>query len=171
MRRKIMDYPDLRLDSAASWIRVRDEGGKVALAYKRREAISSDNYVVIEHETDVADFDVCVQILESIGLSVKSYQETWREEWWLQNGVAITFDEWPWLPMLCEVEGPDEESVSAVVNQLGVASAECYSDTIDGMYLRAYGIPLSMEKRTQLSVIRRFTFEEPPPEFLTSGAV
>lgn len=33
MRRKNFDYPDARLEKIGGWIRVRDEGDKVTLAY------------------------------------------------------------------------------------------------------------------------------------------
>jgi len=35
-KRKAFDYPDLRLDKAGAWIRLRDEGDKITLAFKQR---------------------------------------------------------------------------------------------------------------------------------------
>ena len=35
MRRKVFDYPDLRLEKIGGWIRVRDEGNRVTMSYKQ----------------------------------------------------------------------------------------------------------------------------------------
>ena len=35
-RRRVFDYPDLRLDKQGAWIRLRDEGDKITLTFKQR---------------------------------------------------------------------------------------------------------------------------------------
>jgi adenylate cyclase class 2 len=36
-RRKVYDFPDLRLNAQRAWIRVRDEGEKVTMGCKQRK--------------------------------------------------------------------------------------------------------------------------------------
>jgi hypothetical protein len=42
MRRTSYDYPDLRLNEISAWIRVRDEGNKITMGYKQRQAETVD---------------------------------------------------------------------------------------------------------------------------------
>ena len=35
-RRRVFDYPDFRLDKQNAWLRLRDEGDRVTLSFKRR---------------------------------------------------------------------------------------------------------------------------------------
>src|SRR5690606_39780002 len=73
MRRKNYDYPDLRLEKQfTGWVRVRDEGGKVTLAYKQLD----DRTLTGTKEVSVvvSDFDDTCRFLEAIGLEVQSYQ-------------------------------------------------------------------------------------------------
>lgn len=60
LRQKVYDYPDLRLNKTGAWVRLREEGGKVTLAYKRRlgikDGIQNDDGME-EIETEVGSFE------------------------------------------------------------------------------------------------------------------
>jgi len=89
MRRRNFDYDDHRLEKIGGWIRVRDEGDKVTLTYKQL----SDRTLhgTKEIEVVVNDFDKTCDLLISIGMISKAYQETKREKWKFGN-VEITID-------------------------------------------------------------------------------
>jgi len=108
MRRKNFDYPDKRLEAVGGWIRVRDEGDKVTLAYKQVAHRGIDG--TKEISLTVEDFDTVSNLLLAIGLNNKSYQETKRERWDFE-GVEVTIDTWPWIPTFVELEGVSEEKL------------------------------------------------------------
>ena len=66
MRRKNFDYPDGRLREIGGWVRVRDEGDKVTLAYKQLDHRGVDG--TKEVSLEVADFDQACLFLERVGL-------------------------------------------------------------------------------------------------------
>lgn len=117
MRRKTFDYPDKRLKKIGGWIRVRDEGDKVTLAYKQVAHRGIDG--TKEISLVVESFDIVSNLLLAIGLDNKSYQETKRERWDL-DGVEVTIDTWPWIPTFVEIEGISEEKLRETAKQLGL---------------------------------------------------
>ncbi|MAZ67718.1 hypothetical protein CL652_03040 [bacterium] len=120
-RRKVFDYPDLRLDSDGAWVRLRDEGEKVTLTFKKRirgEAHGKDEGM-IEHEVEVSDFETTARLLESIGLALKFYEENKRVRWQL-DGVEFDFDTWPMLETYLEIESSSDENVDAAAQKLGL---------------------------------------------------
>lgn len=104
MRRAILDYPDSRLretGDAWEWVRVRDEGDKTTITFKR--VMRDDRKEVYETEVEVSSYVKAVALLCAIGLEVKSEQETKRETWAL-DGAEVVLDEWPWIPPYIEIE-------------------------------------------------------------------
>jgi adenylate cyclase class 2 len=138
MRRKNYDYPDGRLDAEGGWIRVRDEGDKVTMAYKKVQ----DRTILHgtkEVEVNVESFESACAFLEAIGMSMKSVQETKREKWVLKES-EITIDTWPWIPPFAEVEGPTEEEVKEVAATLGLDWGTAVHGGIDSVYLMHYNV-------------------------------
>lgn len=118
MRRRNFDYPDKRLATTKSaWVRVRDEGGAVTMSYKQ----TNDYTVQGTEEINLAvdDFDTASDFLEALGLRQKSYQETKRESW-LIDQVHVDLDTWPWIPPFVELEGPDEATIKLAAKKLGL---------------------------------------------------
>lgn len=131
MRRRVFDFPDLRLDQHGAWLRVRDEGDRVTLAFKQWRDHSLHG--TAEAEVTVSDFDVAAKILQALGLQEKSYQETKREEWRLGE-VEITIDTWPWIPTFVEVEAPSETEVREMADKLELP----WDHALFGGVVRAY---------------------------------
>ncbi|HSX05114.1 MAG TPA: CYTH domain-containing protein, partial [Candidatus Saccharimonadales bacterium] len=131
MRRRIFDFPDLRLDKTASWVRLRDEGDKITLAFKTRS--NETLHGMQEAESEVSDFDATTQVLHSIGLTDKAYQETKREMWYY-NGCHIAIDTWPWIPTYIEVEGESEDAVKSASADLGFSWEAALFDSVDAIY-------------------------------------
>ncbi|MDO8571441.1 MAG: class IV adenylate cyclase [bacterium] len=135
MRRRNYDYPDRRLEKIGGWIRVRDEGNKVTLSYKQL----NDRTLHGTKEVNVAvdDFDKTCQFLEAIGMTAKAYQETKREKW-NYKGVEVTIDTWPWVPTFAELEGPTEELVMEVANDLGFDWNNAMHGSVETIYQMHY---------------------------------
>lgn len=138
MRRKNYDYPDFRLETQfTGWVRVRDEGDKVTLAYKQLD----DRTLTGTKEVSVVvgDFDDTCRFLEAIGLEVQSYQETKRESWKL-GGVEIELDEWPWIPPFVEIEAPDEALLRQTSQQIGLKWSDAVHGSVEIAYQSVYDV-------------------------------
>ncbi len=135
MRRRTFDYADNRLEKTGSWVRVRDEGDKITLSYKRldeRTLHGTKELLII-----VNDFEKACDLMVAIGLDIKSYQETKREKWMLGE-VEATIDTWPWVPTFVELEGPGEEAVRKVTEQLGFEWGNARFGSVENIYQMHY---------------------------------
>lgn len=137
MRRKNFDYPDRRLEKVGGWVRVRDEGDKVTLAYK--QLIDRTIEGTREISVIVEDFDKISSLLLAIGLNNKSYQETRRERWEL-DGVEVTIDTWPWIPAFVELEGASEEKLRSVAQKLSLDWDKSLHGSVEVAYQAYYTV-------------------------------
>jgi adenylate cyclase class 2 len=137
MRRKHFDTPERRLHQIGGWIRLRDEGDKITLAYKQLESHSLGDMKEVEIIVD--NFQRCEIFLASTGFVFTSYQENQRESW-LLNGVKIDIDTCPWLPPLVEVECLDEKKLWAVVAALGLHQDAAFFGGIEIAYMKHFHI-------------------------------
>ncbi len=123
-KRKAYDFPGLTLSkNHHAWVRLRDEGERVTLAYKQRMGVkvndgSAPDEGMKEIEVVVSDFNLTDQLLKSIGLIEKFYEENKRERYVLDQ-VEIDIDTWPMIPTYVEFEGSSWESVELVSRKLG----------------------------------------------------
>lgn len=135
MRRKNYDYSDHRLGKIGGWIRVRDESDKITLSYKQLNDRTLHGTKEVNLVVD--DFDRTCQFLEAIGMIAKAYQETKREKW-NYKGVEVTIDIWPWVPTFVEFEGPTEEVVREVANDLGFDWSTVMHGSVEIIYQMHY---------------------------------
>jgi adenylate cyclase class 2 len=135
-RRKVFNMPK-GLEDKEAWMRVRDEGNRVTMSYKKigGKAIDEQKETMLV----IDDFDAGVEILEKLGCIKKAFQESKRELWEL-DGVEITIDEWPFLEPYIEVEGKSEEAVRKVSEKLGFDFKEAIFDSVDYLYSQKYGV-------------------------------
>lgn len=123
-RRRVFDYPDFRLDKQGAWIRVRDEGDKITLNFKKRLGIkthdgtTSDDSME-EIEIIVSDFDRTVAFLLAVGFIEKFYQETKRVRW-MKGDIEFDIDTWPKLKPYLEIEAPSWEKIDEAIKILGL---------------------------------------------------
>ncbi len=125
-RRKVFDYPDLRLHKAWSWIRLRDEGDKITLTYKKRLGANSTTHGdegMEEIEVIVDDFAQTALFLEKIGLRQKFYEENKRTRYVLEN-IHFDIDTWPLIPPYLEIEAPTWEAIDEAIKLLELPSAD-----------------------------------------------
>lgn len=137
MRRKNFDHADGRLEAIGGWVRVRDEGDKVTLAYKQLDNRDIDG--TKEVSVEVSSFADTVALLTAAGLKQTSYQETRRESWVL-DGTQIELDEWPWVQPFVEIEAPDADTLYAVAEKLGFKKEAALHGSVEIMYLQEYDV-------------------------------
>lgn len=137
MRRVLIEEPHHREDS--SFIRIRDEGDRTTLTFKRRmnpdEASTIDS--THELETIVGDFDTTVKIFQEAGWDYITYQESRRETWHMGD-VEVVIDEWPWIKPYIEIEGSSIESVQNAAKTLGFDWDDAMFGSVDVIYNRDY---------------------------------
>lgn len=151
-KRITLELPKEKRDKN-TWLRVRDEGGKITMTLKSVDGktITGQKEILVE----VKSFEDTVLLLEAIGCERKSYQESRRELWKLSE-VEIAIDTWPFLETYVEIEGPSEELVQKVARILGFDYSKAIFDTVNGIYERKYGKTLDeLDKK----VLSNFTFE------------
>lgn len=157
LMRRLVVQSDAMKDSGA-YVRVRDEGDKVTLTYKRKDSNTVDG--VKEAETEVKDFDIAVAILRGLNFPWQSFQESKREKWHVGE-VEVVLDEWPWLKPFIEVEGPTEESIRLVAEKLGFS----WENAVFGSVMQAYRAEYPWlgpgDKIGQLAEVK---FSDPLPE-------
>lgn len=136
MKRALIEEPHHAAEH--SFVRVRDEGDKVTLTFKRRadpKASTIDS--VKELEVEVSDFDKTVQIFAEAGWKYKTFQESRRETWTL-DGTEVVIDEWPWLKPYIEIEGESEAALKTAAEKLGLNWRNVIFGHIDALYEREY---------------------------------
>lgn len=158
MRRIVIDTPELKARNA--FLRVRDQGDKVTITYKQFQNESVDG--AKELEVTVNDFETMVQILQSVNLNYKSYQESKRETWILDD-AEIVIDEWPWLKPYIEIEGSSEEHVKEIIEKLGLQ----WDDALFGDVMAAYRQQYPhLSKDDTVGSIPEVRFDSEVPDFL-----
>lgn len=106
MRRVVFDNELMINDNA--FLRIRDEGHRISMTYKRYDEMSLTG--AKEIEITVSDYDKALELVQAIGAKPRSIQEARREIWQLDD-VEVVIDEWPWITSYVEIEGPTEQSV------------------------------------------------------------
>lgn len=121
-KRRVFDYPDLRLDKKGAWIRLRDEEDKITLAFKQRIGVKTHNGSVNDKSMDeieirVSDFEKTAKLLRGFGLKEKFYQENRRIRYVLE-GIEFDIDFWPLLKPYLEIEAPSWEKINKAIQLL-----------------------------------------------------
>jgi adenylate cyclase class 2 len=122
-KRKAFDYEDLRLDKDGAWIRIRDEGDKITLGFKKRIGINVDgkgnDKSMEEIEVEVNDFEKTADILLKAGFIEKHYAENKRIRYQLDD-IEFDIDFWPQLNPYLEIEAPSWERIDEAILLLGL---------------------------------------------------
>lgn len=137
MRRKTFDAVDGRLRKIGGWIRVRDEGDKITLAYKQLN--DRTLHGTKEISLDISDFETMCDFLLSVNFDMKSYQETRRERWEL-DGVEVTIDTWPWIKSFVEIEGESEDALRKVAKKLDFDWKDALHGSVENAYMAEYDV-------------------------------
>jgi adenylate cyclase class 2 len=155
LQKRIVFDPPSHNDVEQVWLRVRDEGDKITMSLKKIDGDQIENQREICLKVD--GFNKAVDLLNKIGCIQKSYQETKRELWVLDD-VEITIDEWPWLEPFIEVEGCSEARVKKVSEKIGFDYGTAKFCSVTTLYTEKYNIP---EK--QINAIPEIIFKSSNP--------
>lgn len=115
------DFNGYPLDNENSWIRLRDNGKKVTLAYKKRlgaTSVHGKDSGMEEIEVIVSNYEDTSTILKKIGMIEKFSQEKKRTTW-KKGGVTFDIDTWPQLDTYLEIEAESWEEVDRAILELG----------------------------------------------------
>ena len=137
MIRNNFDFPDARLEKIGGWVRVRDEGDRINLSYKRLVDRTLDG--MQEITVEVNNFKKTCDFLLAVGFDQRSSYETKREKWDM-SGVEITIDTWPWIPTFIEIEGTNEQELKKVVGKLGLDWKQALFGSVEIAYQRYYNV-------------------------------
>lgn len=162
MRRALIEEPHHVVEN--SFIRIRDEGDKVTLAFKRRSLPDEQTTInsTKEIETTVGDFDKTVTIFSEAGWQYITMQESKRETWRLDD-AEVVIDEWPWIQPYIEIEAASEAIVQKVAETLGFDWKDAEFGSVDIIYQRDFP---HMSVRGIIDV-KDARFNDPvPPQFL-----
>jgi len=140
------------------WMRVREEADKITMSLKIVDGEKIEDQKEIQLQID--DFNEGVEFLEMIGAKRKSYQETKRELWKLDE-VEITIDTWPGLHPFIEIEGKNIKSVKNASRVLGFDYDEAYFGATDKIYEKEIGIRIDVIDNHYPII----TFENPPKPY------
>jgi len=123
-KRRVFDYPDLRLDKQGAWIRLRDEGEKKMLAFKQRVGVETHDgktsYKSMEEvEVEISNLEKTAEILSKIGLKEKHYVENKRIRYQLGN-IEFDIDSFPKLEPYLEIEASSWQEIDKAIKLLGL---------------------------------------------------
>lgn len=156
MRRAIIDNDAMKKENA--FLRVRDEGDKITLTYKRFDEDSITGAKEIEIVVD--DFTSTIELLSVLGLNYRSLQESKRETWKFED-TEIVIDEWPWLKPYIEIEGKSENSVINTSKTLGLK----WKDAIFGDVMSVYRLQYpNLKENDSVGNIKNVRFKDSLPD-------
>lgn len=154
-KRVVFHFPEGH-EVAGGWARVRDEGDKITMSIKVVDGDQIHDQKEICLTVD--NFATAVLFLETLGCIQKSYQET-KRELWLLDDTEITIDEWPFLNPFVEIEGKSEVAVRQVSEKVGFDYTQAVFGAVDVKYRRQYP-HLTFER---INTTPRIAFGEPNP--------
>ena len=115
------DFAGYPLDKEASWIRLRDDGKKVTLAYKKRLGatnVHGKDSGMEEIEIIVGNYEDTAEILKKIGMIEKFSQEKKRTTW-KKGNITFDIDTWPSLKPYLEIEAESWQEIDKAIIELG----------------------------------------------------
>ena len=124
------------------WVRLRTDGKRTTIAYKKVETKDIDG--VHETEAEVEDFDRAAKILEGIGLINLLFQKSKRIQYKLDD-IEFDIDICPKLNPFLEIEADSVEKVKKGVKLLGFTMQQATTKTTEEIY-RDIGVDLNQIK-------------------------
>lgn len=117
----VFDFPDKRFSKDEILIRLRKEGVKVMLAYKK--LLNTEHAKESEEiEFEVSDFDTTAKFLNAIGLqSKKGYPMSKRRISYIIDDVHFEIDKLPDFPAYLEIEALNIDVIREWVEKLGLS--------------------------------------------------
>ncbi len=145
-RQAAFDYPDYRLNKDNSWIRLRDDGEKIVLAFKKRLGVTSqdgstNDEGMEEIEIVVDSYEETKLFLHKVGFIEKHEAEKKRARW-KKGTVVFDIDTWPGIPTFIEIEAESWEDIDEATKLLGFNPNERKICSVNQIY-RLYDIDVN----------------------------
>lgn len=122
------------LNNKNSYIRVRDEGHRITMTYKKVDIGEFQE----EDEIIIDNFDSAVKILIGIGCKKKFYYEKIREIYYIGN-TEIDFQMDPGKQETMEIESTSRKELDNIVKKIGVDKKNRIKNKIN-LYNEKFGI-------------------------------
>lgn len=140
--REILNNPTLEanmkkfLINPNKWIRLRKSNNKIELTTKHILNKNNDNYQnVLESEIEVSSFEEANNLLESIGICKRNYQEKIRYSF-VYKDAQIEIDIWPMLEPYLEIECDNDKTIEEILDKLNLKENEITSTNTESLYKR-----------------------------------
>lgn len=118
------------------WIRLRQSNDKIELTTKHILNKKNDNYQsVLESEVEVSSFEETNNLLESIGIYKRNYQEKIRYSF-VYKDAQIEIDIWPKLEPYLEIECDNDKTIEEILEKLNLKENEIVSTNTESLYKR-----------------------------------
>ncbi len=121
-----LDFPDNRIHKRRDVLRLRKEGDKSELTYKKIEENKAVKQAQ-EYSVEISDIETTQNILQNLGLGVTQKMEKHRLSYKIGH-VRFDIDrytgEYRFIPEFLEIEGP-EEDIKKYAKVLGFQEKDC----------------------------------------------
>ena len=147
LRHVAFDYPDYRLDKDNSWIRLRDEGDKIVLAFKKRLGVTSqdgstNDEGMEEIEVIVDSYTEAKSFLTKIGLIEKHGEAQKKRSKWKMGDFTFDIDTIALVPTYLEIEAGSWEEIDEIAKKLDLNPENSKICSAQQLYMM-YGINTS----------------------------
>lgn len=133
----VLDFPAGTIRSRGCLVRVRRTGECGLLTFKKTPIEAGRFKVREEIETEVADAEAALKVLEGLGLEVWFRYEKYREEFIVpttDGDIHVAVDETP-VGVFAELEG-SEHGIRCVAEALGYSETEFLRESYYALYVR-----------------------------------
>ena len=140
------------LNNQNGFIRIRQEYKKVTMTLKtfdKNSKYANETEIILKSSLEEAK-----QFLINMGYIFKSYQESIREKWSLNDCHEIAIDIIPGLPTYIELECFDENSIKKLAHKLDLN----FNDAKYGNYSDFYNIYYTIDKEIINKKLKKLTF-------------
>lgn len=125
LRHVAFDYPDYRLNTDNSWVRLRDEGDKIVLAFKKRLGVTSqdgstNDEGMEEVEVIVDSYEETKTFLKKIGLIEKHGEAQKKRSKWKKGSITFDIDTIAMIPTYLEIEAESWNDIDKIALELGL---------------------------------------------------
>ena len=123
-----------KLINPNKWIRLRKDNDKTELTVKHIYEKSDGNIQkVMEYEINVSDFDETNNLLNTIGIVRRNYQEKIRHSFKYKS-AKIEIDEWPLINPYLEIECDSQEIIEELISLLDFEEKDVVSINTTQVY-------------------------------------
>lgn len=118
------------------WVRLRKSNDKIELTTKHILNKKHGDYQnVLETEIEVSSFEEANNLLESIGICKRNYQEKIRYSF-VYKDAQIEIDIWPMLDPYLEIECDNNKTIEEILEKLNLKENEIVSTNTESLYKR-----------------------------------